>query len=313
MISGEGAKTTGARGKIQFGWVWPTGARAGDDKSQFDIGVRRALATVTGQWDSAWVTDHLQWDDSDRLEAMSTLTFYAALTPQLDWGTMVLCQSYRNPAYMAKLASTIQFLTQGRFIMGIGAGWKQDEYLAYDYDFPSAAIRIEQLEDTLNILKRMWTQPRAIYAGKHYQIRDAINLPQWPRPPILMVGGRGEKKMLPLVARCADWWNTNCSTEEFVRKVDILKRECAQVGRDFSTLRLTWFGGVGIGTTPAEIERRTRDAFARHKGMCGTPNQIGQRIQELVDLGCTYFMFDTRGLPEPGELELLIELGKRWR
>jgi alkanesulfonate monooxygenase SsuD/methylene tetrahydromethanopterin reductase-like flavin-dependent oxidoreductase (luciferase family) len=227
---------------------------------------------------------------------------------------MVTCQSYRNPAYIAKMASSIQYLSGGRLILGIGAGWKDDEYLSYGYDFPPAGVRLDQLGETVRIFREMWSHPEgASFSGKYYRIRDAKNQPNTPRPPTLMIGGGGEKKTLPLAARYADWWNVTAYAPEFARKVEILKRECEQTGRDPTTLRKSWFGGVGIGNTRAEIERRTRDDFARNSGLCGTPDEIAAKIQALIDAGCTYFMLDTRGIPEQEELELLIKLTKRWR
>ena len=300
--------------KIQFGWTMPPGARKTEDSSQFDAGIRRTLKAIVGHFDSAWMTDHLQWGQDECLEAMTALAFYAALSPELNWGTMVTCQSYRNPAYIAKMASTIQYLTGGRLILGIGAGWKEDEYMAYGYDFPPAGVRLDQLGETVRILREMWSHPEgASFSGKYYRIQNAINRPDTPRPPTLMVGGGGEKKTLPLAARYGDWWNVTAYAPDFARKVEILQRECDKIGRDPATLRKAWFGGVGIGTTPDEIERHTRDEFARTQGLCGTPDQIAGKIQALIDAGCTYFMLDTRGIPEQDELELLIELTKRWR
>ncbi len=323
---------------VQFGWVLPPGYNAKKDyflpnrhdawqgwarwmapgpqgragRDRWDAGVRRALNIITGHWDSAWVTDHFQWDDDDCLEALTALAFYAALTPHLRWGTMVLGQGYRNPALTAKMASTIQYLTNGNLILGIGAGWKADEHLAYGYDYPPAGQRIAELEEAVQIIKRMWTQTRSSFAGKYYRIEDAINLPQTPRPPVLMIGGGGEKKTLPIVARNADWWNVTAYADDYARKVEILKRECDAIGRDFDSLRLTWFGGGSVGRTQEEIERRVRDDFIRESGIWGTPDQVAAKIEALIKAGCTYFMFDSRGIPEPGELEALIEVTKRF-
>ena len=300
--------------KIQFGWVLPPGARATEDSSQFDAGIRRTLAAIVGHCDSAWMTDHLQWGPNECLEAMATLAFYAALSPQLNWGTMVACQSYRNPGYMAKVSSTIQYLTGGRLILGIGAGWKEDEYHAYGYDYPQPGVRIAQLEETVRIFREMWAKPQdATFTGKYYHIQNAINLPDTTRPPILMIGGGGEKKTLPIAARYGDWWNVTAHAPAYARKVEVLIRECDKLGRDFSTLRLSWFGGVAIGRNQAEVEQRTRDDFTRNEGMCGTPDQIAAMIQSLIDLGCTYFMMDTRGVPQDDELQLLFDLMKRWQ
>jgi alkanesulfonate monooxygenase SsuD/methylene tetrahydromethanopterin reductase-like flavin-dependent oxidoreductase (luciferase family) len=300
--------------KIQFGWALPPGARATEDSSQFDAGMRRTLQTIVGHFDSAWMTDHLQWGEDECLEAMTTLAYYAALSPQLQWGTMVSCQSYRSPAYMAKIASSIQYLTGGRLILGIGAGWKEDEYHAFGYDYPSPGVRLEQLEETVRIFREMWSNPHdATFSGKHYRVQHAKNLPNTPRPPILMVGGGGEKKTLPIAARYADWWNVTAYAPDFARKVDVLKRECEKIGRDPASLRKSYFGGVGIGRTPEEIKRHVRDDFTRDAGLWGTPDEIARKIDDLIAAGCTYFMLDTRGIPDEEELQLLIDLTKRWK
>ncbi len=300
--------------KIQFGWALPPGARATEDSSAFDAGMRRTLAAISGHFDSAWMTDHLQWGEDECLEAMTTLAFYAALTPpNLKWGTMVTCQSYRTPGYIAKMASTIQYLSGGRLILGMGAGWKEDEYHAYGFDFPAPGVRLDQLEEAVRIVREMWSNPRdATFSGKHYRVQHARNLPNTPQPPLLMIGGGGEKRTLPIAARYADWWNVTAYAPDYARKVEVLKRECDKIGRDFGTLRKSWFGGIGIGRTQAEIEKNARDSFTRDLGLVGTPDQIAATIQSLIDVGCTYFMVDTRGIPDDDELQLLIDLTKRW-
>ena len=299
--------------KIQFGWALPPGARVTENSSTFDAGIRNALSAITGHFDAAFMTDHLQWGDGDCLEAMTTLAFYAAITPQLRWGTMVTCQSYRNPAYIAKMASTIQYLTGGRLIMGIGAGWKEDEYHAYGYPYPATGVRLDQLEETVRIMREMWTNPHdANYEGKHYRVTHARNLPNTPQPPLLMIGGGGEKRTLPISARYADWWNVNAYAPEYAHKVSVLNAECEKIGRDPNSIRKSWYGGVGIGLTDVDVKRRTRDDFARDRGMCGSPDQIAEKIQALIDAGCAYFMLDSRGVPDDEELQLLVDLIKQW-
>jgi alkanesulfonate monooxygenase SsuD/methylene tetrahydromethanopterin reductase-like flavin-dependent oxidoreductase (luciferase family) len=319
---------------IEFGWVLPPGSKATDKpkpyardamtwmppgpqfddrRSRFDAEIRRVLNTISGRWQSAWITDHFQWDNDDCLEVMTSLSFYAGIFPHLDWGTIVACQSYRNPALMAKMASTIQYLTKGRLILGIGAGWKKDEYEAYNYEFPAPGVRVAQLEDTVRIFRAMWDNDKSSVEGKHYKITNAINLPRTPKAPTLLIGGGGEQKMLPLIARHADWWNSNAQGEEWTRKVSILKRESAAAGRDFSKLRLTWFGGSTIAETEAALKPRLRDDFLRDKGLYGTPKQFAKKIKTLMDAGCTYFLFDTRGIPDDGEIELMIETVKQFQ
>ena len=117
---------------------------------------------------------------------------------------------------------------------------------------------------------------------------------------------------MPIAARYADWWNVTAYALDYARKVEVLKRECDKIGRDFGTLRKSWFGGIGIGRTQAEIDKNARDSFTRDMGLVGTPDQIAATIQSLIDVGCTYFMVDTRGIPDDDELQLLIDLTKRW-
>ncbi len=310
---------------LQFGWVLPPGYNAAKDDAtlrahgcagdnlaaHWEPAIRRVLETISGQWDSAWLTDHFFWPDGDCLEALSALAFYAALTPKLRWGTMVLGQGYRNPALTAKMASTIHYLSGGRFICGIGAGWKKDEYEAYGYPFPTPGRRVAELEDTVTIIKRMWAEASVTHAGKYLSVAGAINQPQAPGAPVLMIGGGGEQKMLPLVARHADWWNSGTQGEVRTRKVEILQRECAAIGRDFASLRNTWFGGVTVGHTQDEVQRRLRDDFVRNNGIWGTPDEVLRKFDALAQSGVSYIMCDSRGIPEPGELELLMDVSRR--
>src|SRR5919205_4620222 len=135
--------------KVQFGLVVPGDFLDKARRQHYMEDVNRLLNTVKGAYASAWFIDHLQFEDSDLLEGWTALTYLAALHPELQWGHSVLCQSFRNPAHLAKMAATLQFLSGGRFILGIGAGWHEAEYRAYGYEFPSSGVRVEQLEETL--------------------------------------------------------------------------------------------------------------------------------------------------------------------
>ena len=117
--------------------------------------------------------------------------------------------------------------------------------------------------------------------------------------------------MLPMIARHADWWNSGAQGDEWLRKTAILKRESENAGRDFSQLRLTWFGGATVGRTDKEVQPRVRDAFLRDKGIWGTPAQVSAKIKSLIDMGCTYFLFDSRGIPDAGEIELMMEVTRQ--
>jgi alkanesulfonate monooxygenase SsuD/methylene tetrahydromethanopterin reductase-like flavin-dependent oxidoreductase (luciferase family) len=162
---------------------------------------RRCIKAVSSAFTTIWVEDHLQWDSDDTLENFTTLSYLAAEFPSFRVGNLVLCQSFRNPALVAKMAANLHFLSGGRCILGIGAGWKTDEYRAYGYTIPTPTQRWEQLEEALIIIRSLWTSQPATFEGKYYQIRDDYCEPR-PSPPIpILLGGGGEQRTLALAAR----------------------------------------------------------------------------------------------------------------
>src|SRR5512145_1382808 len=152
---------------IQFGFTMPADQLDKAQRRTYVEDLDRALRLVSGHFDLAWFIDHLNAD----VEGFTALTYMAALHPQLRFGHTVLCQSFRNPALVAKMGATLHFLSGGRFILGMGAGWDEQEYHAYGYDFPPAGVRVAQLEEALQIIKALWTEERATFEGKHYQVR----------------------------------------------------------------------------------------------------------------------------------------------
>ena len=197
---------------------------------------RSCIETLSPAFTTLWLEDHMQVGAVDALESLTTLSYLAATYPQFNVGTLVLSQSYRNPALLAKMLANLQHLTTGRVILGIGAGWKEDEYRSYGYPFPPLKMSMEQLEEAVQLILAMWsTQQPATFEGKHYSIHEAYCAPL-PSPTIpILIGGGGEQRTLSLVARYADWWNFNSvPVEEYARKVDILKQHCKRVGRNFA-------------------------------------------------------------------------------
>lgn len=164
---------------------------------------QRCIHALSSGFTTLWLEDHLQVEGTDALERLSTLSFLAGAYPQFKIGTLVLSQSYRNPALVAKMAANLQALSRGRFILGVGTGWKEDEHLAYGYSFPSAKTRLDELEEAVQIMKAMWTTKPATFEGKHYRIKGAYCEPQPLSPFLLLIGGGGEQRTLALVARYA--------------------------------------------------------------------------------------------------------------
>lgn len=292
--------------KIEFGWAIPSGARATTHRAVFLQDLDGYFNALTG-FSTAWMTDHFQWEERDTLESWTTLCYLASQYSRFKFGNVVLCQSYRNPALTAKMAATLQFLSGGRFLFGIGAGWKEDEYKAYGYPFPGPGTRVEQLEETLHIVKAMWTQEKATYIGKHYRVEDAYCQPKpHPVPPI-MVGGEGDK-MLRVVARHADWWNVSwMGYPTYVERLAELKRACDEVGRDPSTLRLTWFGGAAIGRTQEEAQALATGNISDENAFVGTPAYFVEKIGRFAELGVTKFIFGIRGFPDTTPAKRLVD------
>ena len=160
--------------KVQFGIRIPAFPVDRSRGEVFRDQIFQYVGELEGMYDSAWVADHfVPWDSNidssiDTYEAMTTIIYLAAKFPKYKYGSIVLSQSYRSPALLAKMAAILQILSGGRFILGIGAGWKEDEYFSYGYDFPTTAKRIYQLEEVVQIIKKMWIEPKATFHGKHY-------------------------------------------------------------------------------------------------------------------------------------------------
>ena len=198
----------------------------------------------------------------------------------------------------------------GRFILGLGAGWHAEEYRAYGYDFPSAGVRAEQLAETLQIIKALWTEPRATFHGKHYHINDACCEPKPDPLPVIMVGAF-KPKMLRLTARYADWWNvSSIGVQTYRRRVGEFEQACAELGRNPATVRRSWCGGCACAPTEAEAKRLAGDRFSADNeddfGFVGTPQQIVEEMRPFIELGVDYFMVDCAGFPDLTTLEMLV-------
>ena len=193
------------------------------------------------------------------LEGYTSLGFVAAITKRMQLGLMVTGVTYRHPGLLAKIVTTLDVLSEGRAFLGIGAAWYEREHNALGVPYPELKHRFERLEEALQIVAQMWSDDEGPYTGTHYQLAETINVPmtvQKPRPPIL-IGGGGEKKTLRLVAEYADACNLFASDLETVRhKLDVLRRHCDEIGRDFSQIKLTMMG-------QAQKAAQDPDAFLR--------------------------------------------------
>ena len=282
-------------------------------QEEFDFdGLKKACREVEDLgYESAWLYDHFYPMSSETgkyiLESWTVLPSLASETDRLRLGVLVTCNSYRFPSVLAKIAATVDVMIDGRLEFGIGAGWYEDEYVAYGIPFPDAKTRIEQLTESIEIIKRIWTREKASFKGKHYTINDLISYPkpvQKPYPPI-WVGGKGER-LLRITAQHADYANfAACSPIECQEKLDVLKRQCLKINRDFEEIEKTWHGRVIIVNDEDHLRREALKAKESstnkkvrkmslkeylEKAITGTPEQCIEKIQKYVNLGVTYFI-----------------------
>ena len=297
--------------QVQLGLVIPAEFPDASGPASLVSDAHRALELVAGHFDSVWVVDHLQSGEDQRLEGFTTLTYLAALHPGFRFGNAVLCQSFRNPAHLAKMGATLQLLSGGRFILGLGAGCNEEEYRAYGYDFAPALDRVRQLEETIQIIKALWSTQSATFEGEYYRIRDAYCEPRPdPIPPLML--GAFRPKMLRLVAQHADWWNVSSSgPRRYSRMAAELERACLEVGRSPATIRRTWVGGLACAATRVMAEelaalRGTNTNDFDDFDFVGTPAEIAEQMREFVEMGVDYFMLDAADFPRLNGLEMLV-------
>jgi F420-dependent oxidoreductase-like protein len=276
-----------------------------------------AAAADESGFDSVWVVDHvvgIPVETTPILEAWTELSAVAALTRRVRLGQLVLCVSYRPPALLAKMAATLDAVSGGRLILGLGAGWHQQEYAEYGYPYPPIGVRLAQLDEALTILRRLWTEERVTFAGRHFRVEDAVCEPKpvQARLPIL-VGGAGERVLLRLVARHADLWNNLGEHHaDVARKRDVLAAHCRAVGRDPGEIGVTQQVLAAIATDRAEAARRTRELFATlgfldrapDLALTGTPDEIRARVARNRALGVDGFVLSFGRVPEPEDVRL---------
>jgi F420-dependent oxidoreductase-like protein len=267
---------------------------------------------------SVWLDDHLMFGKRPILECWTTLATLSSLTTRIRLGTMVLCSSFRNPALLAKMAATLDVISGGRLEFGIGAGVQKEEHIAYGLPFPEAKIRIERMKETVEIIKKMWTEEKTSYEGKHYEINEAICEPkpvQKPHPPIT-IGGGGEKLTLKVTAQYADRYDFGYlpSLELYKHKLEVLENYCRAVGRNPQEIEKScWPGGqVLIARDQKELgekllqrkpKRVTIGDFEK-LNLVGTPDDCLKKLQPYADLGVTHFMLFFGDLPSLDGLRL---------
>jgi F420-dependent oxidoreductase-like protein len=256
-------------------------------------------------YDTVWVYDHFHTvpdkSQDPTFEAWTVMAALAVGTEKIRLGQMCTCNSYRPPSYMAKVASTVDVISGGRLEFAIGAGWYEEEYLAYGYEFPKASTRIRQLEEAVKIIKLMWTEDEASFEGKHYRIENAVNRPrplQDPHPP-LWIAGSGPQLTLRIVAEHADYANYAGSLERFISNGKILDEHCEKIGRDPAEIGRTTHNEILIADDEASLmSAAQRIAGARNRPVerwlesgltiAGTAEQVTEKLGEYAAAGCVH-------------------------
>jgi alkanesulfonate monooxygenase SsuD/methylene tetrahydromethanopterin reductase-like flavin-dependent oxidoreductase (luciferase family) len=279
---------------LQLTSIPPEAANDGDVLGCY----QRMVEALSPEFTTLWVSDHFQFGDTPILEGWTRLTYLAALFPHLKVGHLVLGQGYRNPALLAKMGATLQYLTGGRFILGIGAGWHEEEYRAYGYGYPSPGTRVAQLGEALQIIRMLWTEAPATFEGDHYRIENAYCEPRPnPIPPILI--GSPSPRVLRLTARLADGWSWDAPMVSYQPAYDKLLRACDEVGRDPASIWLTAGADVDFPDDPADFEAEYPQPYYQEfpiRPLGPTPADAVEQLRPLVELGVSHVMISPSSL-----------------
>ena len=256
-------------------------------------------------FDSVWLMDHLTWGPNSAIfECWTTLSALSRETSRIHLGPFFLCNGYRNPALVAKMAATLDQISEGRLELGLGAGWKGDEYKAYGYPFGSAAERIRRLDEAASIIRLMWSGRPTTFQGDYYHVFDAIcrPVPVQPEGPPLWIGGGGEQLTLRVVAKHADVCNfSGLSTglETFQKKLASLQQHCHSVGRSIDDIVKSVTLELVLGKNEEQARRRGREvppSQAPEERFVGTPSECISFLQRFIDAGASYFMLHIEDL-----------------
>jgi F420-dependent oxidoreductase-like protein len=272
-------------------------------------------------FDSIWVMDHLHQirtvgpRTDPMLEGWTLLGGLAARTSSALLGTLVTGVTYRNPALVAKMATTLDVVSAGRAVLGIGAAWNEEEHLAYGYEFPPVRERMDRLEEALQICRSMLSAQESTFEGRHVRVAGALNVPQPVRPgglPI-MVGGSGERRLLPLVARHADMCNLFGDPDTIRHKVGVLDEACERAGRNPGAVWRTRLGALAMAPRQGDAERTARamreargydDVRFRQTVVAGDPDAVAERVERFLDAGLDGMIFNMHDAHDLEPVEL---------
>jgi alkanesulfonate monooxygenase SsuD/methylene tetrahydromethanopterin reductase-like flavin-dependent oxidoreductase (luciferase family) len=271
-----------------FGLQGIPGAWASPDYVEF---LRDVVEPLPPVFTTLWVSDHLQREGEIWPEGWTRLAYLAAALPRFRFGHLVLSQSYRNPGLLGVMAATLQRLSKGRFILGLGAGWLEEEYRAFNFEYPPPRVRVQQLAETIELVRTLWRDSPATYHGDWYRIDGALCEP--PDPPIPVLVGTNGPRALRVVAKHADWWNWDGPWEPTFRvPYETLRAACEEIGRPFEEITLTAGLTISMPDDPSTFSPTYTHAFYPGQvfGVLGpTARDVIREIEVLVDVGVTHF------------------------
>jgi F420-dependent oxidoreductase-like protein len=289
-------------GNIHFGVTVPQIKRTWDQTKATALELERL------GFDSVWLNDHLYGIPSPQLpifEAWTLLSAIGAITSKVELGTLVTPVGFRNPALLAKMIATLDNVSGGRVIPGLGSGWFQMEYEGYGFEFPPVKERLQQLDEAVTLMKQMWSEPQTTFHGKHFRTESVFCEPKPLRRPPVLIGGGGEKVLLRLAAKHADIWNNLAvDQEKLAAKIDVLKRHCDAVHRDPRSIRISQQCLVVIGDNEADAKTKVEKAqmiYGGHMGaggpmsIAGTAEHCIEQIGKHTALGCSMFVIEFFG------------------
>jgi len=273
-----------------------------DPAGTFDALVTVAQSAERAGYESVYVADHLVTVPPSQHMVFECWTTAAALlreTERIRVGQLVTCNDYRHPALQAKMASTVDAIGGGRFTFGIGAGWYEPDYRSYGFEFRDDATRLRRLDEAVQIILSMWTESETTFKGRHYTVADAINQPkgvQSPHIPMMIAGG-GERMTLKVVAKYADMCNLLGDPATVAHKLEVLRRHCEAVGRDFGAIRKTVLMYGSLGDTEREARSRLPQWIPAvfpgelaEYGLVGTVETVRERIAAYEAVGVEEFV-----------------------
>jgi alkanesulfonate monooxygenase SsuD/methylene tetrahydromethanopterin reductase-like flavin-dependent oxidoreductase (luciferase family) len=268
------------------------GAPGGSEKtSRWVAQMHGVLDLLPPVFSTVWLSDHLQQFGEPWPEGWTRLAYLAAAEPRFRYGHLVLSQSYRNPGLLGAMAATLQELSHGRFILGLGAGWLEEEYRAFHFDYASGGTRVAQLAEAIELIRTLWTETPATYHGEWYHLDQAAC--ERPDPAIPILVGTNGPKALKVVARLADWWNWDGPLDVSYREpYERLRSECAAIGRPFDEITLTASLSISMPDDPSTFQPTYEHGFypGQAFGNLGpTAGDVIREIERLVDLGVRHF------------------------